>query len=75
MAKMMHLLNSCGMPNLILNIFKVLQDEIDKKGSKNTFKLFQNRAQDNFFSQTKELFKKKRYINLNTFNKGNAIAK
>ena len=75
MAKMMHLLNSCSMPNLILNIFKVLQDEIDKKGYKNTFKLFQNRAKDNFFSQTKELFKKKRYINLNTFNKGNAIAK
>ena len=75
MAKMMHLLNSCSMPNLILNIFKVLQDEIDKKGYKNTFKLFQNRAKDNFFSQTKELFKKKRYINLNNFNKGNAITK
>ena len=45
----MHLLNSYGMPNLILNMFKVLQDEIDKKGYKNTFKLFQNRAKDNFF--------------------------
>ena len=53
MAKMMHLLNSCGMPNLILNIFKVLQDEIDKKGYKNTFKLFQNRAKDNFFFTNK----------------------
>ena len=72
---MMHLLNSYGMPNLILNMFKVLQDEIDKKGYKNKFKLFKNRAKDIFFSQTKELFKKKRYINLNTFNKGNAIAK
>ena len=75
MAKMMHLLNSCGMPNLILNVFKVLEDEIDKKGYKNTFKLFQNRAKDNFFSQTKELFKKKRYINLNNLNNRNAITK
>ena len=75
MAKMMHLLNSCGMPNLILNIFKVLQDEIDKKGYKNTFKLFQNRAKDIFFSQTKELFKKKRYISLNNLNNRNAITK
>ena len=56
-------------------MFKVLQDEIDKKGYKNTFKLFQNRAKDNFFSQTKELFKKKRYINLNNLNNRNAITK
>ena len=72
---MMHLLNSYSMPNLILNMFKVLQDEIDKKGYKNTFKLFQNRAKDIFFSQTKELFKKKRYINLNNLNNRNAITK
>ena len=71
----MHLLNSYGMPNLILNMFKVLQDEIDKKGYKNTFKLFQNRAKDIFFSQTKELFKKKRYISLNNLNNRNAITK
>ena len=56
-------------------MFKVLQDEIDKKGYKNTFKLFQNRAKDIFFSQTKELFKKKRYISLNNLNNRNAITK
>ena len=33
-TKMRHLLNSYGMSNLILNIFKVLKDEIDKEDCK-----------------------------------------
>ena len=66
---MIHLLDSYGMPNFILNMFKVLKDEIDKKKYKSKFKFFQIGAKDKLFSQTKELFKKKRYLNLNNFNK------
>ena len=40
-TKMRHLLDACGMPNLILNIFKVLNSEIDKKEYKNKHKFFQ----------------------------------
>ena len=69
--KMRQLLDSYGMSNLILNIFKVLNGEIDKKEYKNKHKFFQKRAKDcsiqtflytyknennNFFSQAKELF-------------------
>ena len=88
--KMRHLLDSYGMSNLILNIFRLLNDKIDKKEYKNKHKFFQNRAKDcctqtllynykneknNFFSKTKELFKKKRYLNLHNFNNRNAITK
>ena len=87
-TKMRHLLDSYGMSNLILNIFKVLNGEIDKKEYKNKHKFFQKRAKDcsiqtllytyknennNFFSQTKELFEKERYLNLHNFNNRNAI--
>ena len=92
---MRHLLDACGMPNLILNIFKVLNSEIDKKEYKNKHKFFQKRAKDpsiqrssiqillyifknennNFFSQTKELFEKERYLNLHNFTYRNAITK
>ena len=34
---MRHLLDPYGTPNLILNIFKELKDEIDKKEYKDTF--------------------------------------
>ena len=94
-TKMRHLLDACGMPNLILNIFKVLNSEIDKKEYKNKHKFFQKRAKDpsiqknsiqillytfknennNFFSQTKELFEKERYLNLHNFTYRNAITK
>ena len=37
---------SYGMPNLILNIFKALNGEIDKKEYKNKHKFFQKRAKD-----------------------------
>ena len=82
-TKMRHQLNSYGMSNLILNIFKVLKDEIDKKEYKNKQKFFQKRAKDcciqtllytykneeiTFFSHKKELFKKERYLNLIKFN-------
>ena len=43
---MRHLLDSYGMSNLILNIFKVLNGEIDKKECKNKYKFFQKRAKD-----------------------------
>ena len=43
MTKMRHLLDSCGMSNLILNIFKVLNGEIDKKECKNKHKFFQKK--------------------------------
>ena len=44
---MRHLLDSYGMSHLILYIFKVLKDEIDKKGyRKQTYKFFQKRAKD-----------------------------
>ena len=43
---MRHLLHSYSMPNLISNIFKVLNGEIDKKEYKNKHKLFQKRAKD-----------------------------
>ena len=67
-AKMRHLLDSYSMSNLILNIFKVLNGEIDKKEYKNKHRFFQKRAKDcciqtllytfkneknNIFSQTK----------------------
>ena len=45
-TKMRHLLAPCVMPNLILNIFKVLNTEIDKKEYKNKHKFFQKRAKD-----------------------------
>ena len=87
-TKMRHLLDSYGMSNLILNIFKVLNGEIDKKECKNKHKFLQKKAEDcsiqtllytyknennNFFSQTKELFEKERYLNLHNFNNRNAI--
>ena len=87
---MRHLLVSYGMSNLILNIFKVLNGEIDKKECKNKHKFFQKKAKDcsiqtllytyknennNFFSQTKELFEKKRYLNLHNITNRNAITK
>ena len=37
---------SYGMSNLILNIFKVLNGEIDKEEYKNKHKFFQKRAKD-----------------------------
>ena len=88
MTKMTHLLDSYSMYNLILNIFKVLNGELDKKGYQNKHKFFQKRAKNcsiqtllytykneknNFFSQTKELFEKKRYLNLHNFNNRNAV--
>ena len=74
-TKMRDLLDSNGMSNLILNIFKALNGEIDKMEYKNMHQFFQKRAKDcgiqtllytyknennNFFSQTKELFEKER---------------
>ena len=68
----------------------MLNDEIDKKVYKNKHKFFQKRANDcciqtllytyknkknNFFSQTKELFKKEGYLNLQNFNNRKAITK
>ena len=87
---MRHLLVSYGMSNLILNIFKVLNGEIDKKECKNKHKFFQKRAKDcsiqtllytyknennNFFSKTKELFEKERYLNLHNLTNRNGITK
>ena len=81
---------SYSMSNLILNIFKVLNDEIGTKESQNKQKIFQKRTKDcciqtllyiykneknNFFSQTKEFFKKERYVNLHNFNNRNTITK
>ena len=70
------------MSNLISNIFKVLNDEIDKKKYKNKDEIFSQETRDccknekiTFFSQTKELFKKERYLNLHNFNNTNAITK
>ena len=80
-------MDSYSMYNLILNIFKVLNGELDK-GYQNKHKFFQKRAKNcsiqtllytykneknNFFSQTKELFEKKRYLNLHNFNNRNAV--
>ena len=87
---MRHLLDSYGMSNLTLNIFKVFNVEIDEIEYKNKHKFFQKRAKDcsiqtllytyknennNFFSQTKELFEKERYLNLHNFTNRNAITK
>ena len=87
---MRHLLDSYGMSKLILNIFNVLNGEIDKKKYKNKHTFSQKRAKDcsiqallytykndknNFFSQTIELFKKERYLNLHNFNNRNVITK
>ena len=89
-TKIKHLLDAYGMSNLILNIFQVLNGDIDKKEYKNKHKFFQKRAKDfsiqtllytyknennNFFSQTKELFEKERYLNLHNFTNRNAITK
>ena len=43
---MRHLLDPYGTCDLILNIFKVLNDEIDKKEYINKHKFFQKRAKD-----------------------------
>ena len=43
-TKMRDLLDSNGMSNLILNIFKALNGEIDKKEYKNMHKFFQKKA-------------------------------
>ena len=87
-TKMRHLLDSYGMSNLILNIFKVLNGEIDKKEYKNKHKFFQKRAKDfsiqallytykneksNFFSQARELFEKERYLSLHNFINRNKV--
>ena len=48
----------------------ITRDEIDEKEYKNKYK-FNN----NFFSQTKEVFKRERYLNMNSFNNRNAISK
>ena len=89
-TKIKHLLDAYGMSNLILNIFQVLNGDIDKKEYKNKHKFFQKRAKDcsiqtllytykneknNFSSQTKELFEKGRYLHLHNFNNRNAITK
>ena len=79
------------MSNLILNIVKVLSGEIGKKKYKDKNKFFQKRTKDcsiqtllytynkteknNFFSQTKELFKKERHLNFHNFSNRNVITK
>ena len=45
-TKIRYLMDSYGMSNLILNIFKVFNDGIDKKEYKNKHKFFQKRAKD-----------------------------
>ena len=74
MTKMRHLLDSYSMYNLILNIFKVLNGELDKKGYQNKHKFFQKRAKNcsiqtllytyknvkiNFFHKQKNFLKRK----------------
>ena len=73
--KMTHLLDSCGMSNLILNMFKVLKDEIDNKEYKNKHKFFQKRLRTVVSKPTFTLIKRKRNQNLNNFNNRNAITK
>ena len=70
------MLGPYGMSNPIVNLFKMIKQEIDKKEYKNNHKFFQKTAKgcciqtllyayknekNNFFPQTKELFKKKIY--------------
>ena len=45
-TKIRHLLDSYGMSNPILIIFKVLNGEVDKREYKNKHKFFQKRAKD-----------------------------
>ena len=45
-TKMRHILDSYGMSNLTLNIFKVSNGEIDKKEYKTKHTFFQKRAKD-----------------------------
>ena len=45
-TKMRHLLDSYDISNLALNIFKVLNDEIDKTEYNNKHKFFQKRAKN-----------------------------
>ena len=87
---MRHILDFHGMSNLILNIINVLIDEIDMEEYKNKHKFFQNvirtvaskpsysllkNDKNKLFLQTKKLFKKERYLNLNIFNNRIAITK
>ena len=75
---MRHLLDSYVISNLMLSIFKVVNDVIVKKEYKNKHKFFEKRAEDcsiqtllctykneknKFFSQIKELFEKERHLN------------
>ena len=68
----------------------MLNGEIDKKEFKKSISFSKKKAKDcciqtllhtykneknNFFSQTKELFKKERYLNFHDFNNRNAITK
>ena len=88
---MRSLLNSYGMCKLILNTFKMLKEEIDKKEQKNKHRFFPKKelkdcciqtflyiyknANNNFFSLTKELFKEERQLNLNNINNRNVTTK
>ena len=87
---MRHILDFHGMSNLTLNIITVLIDEIDMEEYKNKHKFFQNvirtvaskpsyallkNDKNKLFLQTKKIFKKERYLNLNIFNNRIAITK
>ena len=87
---MRHILDFHGMSNLTLNVITVLIDEIDMEEYKNKHKFFQNvirtvaskpsyallkNDKNKLFLQTKKLFKKERYLNLNIFNNRIAITK
>ena len=85
---MKYILDSYGLFNLIINIFKVIEGDISKKDHKNKHNFFQKTAkncfiQENFFiyvsekinifPKTKDNYKKETYLNLKNYDNKVAI--
>ena len=82
--------DSYGLPNFMINIFKVVEGNISKKDCKNKHNFFQTRDTDSFiqenfftyspekmhiFTQTKDQYKKKTSMNLKDYDNRVAITK
>ena len=89
-ANLKYILDSYGLSNLMINIFKVVEGDISKKDYKNKHNFFQKRAkycfiQETFFTytsekinickQTKDQYKKETYLNLKNVDNRVAITK
>ena len=89
-ANLKDILDSDGLSNLMISIFKVVEGDISKKYYKNKHNCFQKRAKDcfiqenfftyasrkiNIFTQARDQYKKKTYLNLKNYDNRVAIIK